>query len=131
MASSSSGNRDGFRGGFTLVELLVVIAIIGILIALLLPAVQAAREAARRAQCSNNLKQLGLGMHNYRPARARLRLAPYDAWLVEHIAGRVARLLGKRDAEDRGRGDQGDVHESGGRAASPDSLSRVCPRASE
>ena len=60
-----TSTRPDRRAGFTLIELLVVIAIIAVLIALLLPAVQAAREAARRAQCANNLKQIGLGLHNY------------------------------------------------------------------
>src|SRR4051794_15264608 len=67
------------RRGFTLIELLVVIAIIAVLVALLLPAVQQAREAARRAACKNNMKQIGLALHNYHDVAQTF---PYG-WMVD------------------------------------------------
>jgi prepilin-type N-terminal cleavage/methylation domain-containing protein/prepilin-type processing-associated H-X9-DG protein len=89
MSSTSSG-PSRFRSAFTLIELLVVIAIIAILIALLVPAVQSVREAAARASCQNNMKQLGLALHNYESVHRRFPAVrngkPIHAWSVALLA---------------------------------------------
>jgi prepilin-type N-terminal cleavage/methylation domain-containing protein/prepilin-type processing-associated H-X9-DG protein len=80
--------RPARRHAFTLVELLVVIAIIGLLIALLLPAVQAAREAARRMSCTNNLRQIGIGLHNYHSALRCFPPGGYEPRSIKWPKGR-------------------------------------------
>ena len=92
----SAARRARNRSGFTLIELLVVIAIVAVLVSLLLPAVQQAREAARRSQCLNNLKQIGLSLHNY---ESTYRVFPPGGWDSYNSFSQQSQLLPFLDAE--------------------------------
>ncbi|WP_261345949.1 DUF1559 domain-containing protein [Tautonia rosea] len=125
------------RPGFTLIELLVVIAIIGVLIALLLPAVQAAREAARRAQCTNNLKQIGLALHNYEsalgavaPGRILIEYAP-GQYTVNGVLTMIMPFLEETNLEGAYNYDLGYDHLSNQTAATTQVASYVCPSTPE
>jgi prepilin-type N-terminal cleavage/methylation domain-containing protein len=101
------GSND--RRGFTLVELLVVIAIIGILVALLLPAIQAAREAARRTQCKNNLKNIGLAIHNFYESRKMFPMGGTipQAEIENYLSDSTTKPAGSRTGEPNGPERQG------------------------
>jgi len=105
--------------GFTLIELLVVIAIIAVLIALLLPAVQQAREAARRSQCKNNLKQIGLAMHNYHDVYQGLPVANFGCcwgtWVMALFPYIDQRALADAYVQEQMYGSDGSYRYSGSR----------------